>query len=130
MRFSSVRAVRTASNSGASIEPGTLPAGLDAGAGDVVARGRGPVRPLDQEAEEGLLLGREEHDQRGAVPGEEPGFALRGVGPEGQFDPLARVPEVVQRAVPDEPGFGPVPAALAPDERDLPGRPGLRCWGA
>ena len=33
-------------------------------AGDVVPGRRGPVGPLDQEAEEGLLLGREEHGQR------------------------------------------------------------------
>ena len=75
-------------------------------AGDVVAGGGGPVRALDQEAEEGLLLRREEHHQRGAVPGDEPGGAVRGVGPEREFDPLAGVPEVIQRAVPDEPVLG------------------------
>jgi len=92
--------------------------------------GRGPVRPLDQEAEEGLLRGREEHDQRGAFPGEEPGFALRGVRPEGDLDPLPAVAQVIQRPVPDEPVLGPAPAALASGQRDVTARPCLRCGGA
>ena len=84
---------------------------------DVVAGGRGPVRALDQEAEEGLLLGREEHDQRGAVPGGEPGFAAGGAGQERELDPLPGVAEFIQRPVPDEPvlgAAGPAGAGLAP----------------
>ena len=99
-------------------------------AGDVVAGGRGPVRALDQEAEEGLLLGREEHHQRGAFPGGEPGFGARGVGPERELDPLAGVAEIIERAVPDEPVLGP---PGAPGERDVPARQrcGRRgCWCA
>ena len=86
-------------------------------AGDVVPGGRGPVRALDQEAEEGLLLGREEHHQRGAFPGGKPGFAVRGVGAERELDPLAGVAEIIERAVPDEPVLG---APGAPGERDVP----------
>ncbi len=93
---------------------------------DVVARGRGPVRALDQEAEEGLLLRREEHDQRGAVQAGEPGFAVRGAGAERELDPLAGVAEVVQRPFPDEPVLGADAIVLAPGERDTPAR---QCWG-
>ena len=79
--------------------------------GDVVAGGRGPVRALHGEAEEGLFLGREEHDQRDTLVAGQ--AAARGVAdPEGDLHALPRVPGGVQVPVPGEPGF-PVTGGLA-----------------
>ena len=65
--------------------------------GDVVAGGRGPVRALDQETEERLLLGGEEHGQRRIGHRDDPA----GLEPERDLDPLRLM--ALDRTVPDQP---------------------------
>src|SRR6185437_12965123 len=72
---------------------------------DVVAGWRRPVGTLDQKAEEGLLLRREGHHQRGVITLNEPAFAVCGAGQEGDLDLQRRMTEILELTVPDEPFF-------------------------
>ena len=82
-------------------------------AGDVVPGRRGPVGPLDQEAEEGLLLGREERGQRRGSHRCDPLAHQQ----ERDLDPLPRVAR--DRTLPGEPLLPPP----VPGHRHAPGRP-------
>ena len=62
-------------------------------------------RALDQKAEEGLLLRREGHHQRGVITLNEPAFAVCGAGQEGDLDLQRRMTEILELTVPDEPFF-------------------------
>ena len=87
--------------------------------GHVVPGRGGPVRALDHEAEEGLLLGREEHAERGiAAAGD-----LPGLGEEGDLDPLRHRAQALDPARPDQPFLPPAPLG----QRDAPGCP-LAPW--
>ena len=104
--------------------------------GDVVAGGRRPVRALDQEAEEGLLLRGKEDRQRGRGGPFDAAPAAHRAGPEGDLDPQAGSrPAAGPGLGPGGPGLGGNPDLMASlglmgsfglmRTRSLGGTPGL-----
>ena len=89
---------------------------------NIVPGRRRPVRPLDQEAEKGLLLGGKEHHQRRFPARYQPRAVDFLTHREGNLDPLAGLVSGHQITVPDEPFLR--GAVAGPPERDASPRRG------
>src|SRR5580692_8935579 len=95
--------------------------------GNVVPSRRSAVRTLDQEAKERLLLRREEHDERRALPPDQPACVDLGVSHEGDLHPEIRLTKAIEMPLPDEPLLNAATLISPSGQRDMAARVGACC---